>query len=224
MEKRYKIGLFFICTVILIVIILLLWKRSNGNTEIRDIEKTPQIQSIEKENKSNQSVESADEKQTEENNIDASQAQNVESVTNQKTICIYENIDKNNGISSIDEELIAQRFVGLTRSEMEKALREEEKMIVLESKDGFKSQHLELFSPEKIKILRIYDTSEVKKGYYIMEVEGEVRVYEEDRETLYFRSELILDDLPDNVKQEVIDGKYMDSETQVYNFLESYSS
>ena len=52
MEKRYKIGLFFICTVILIVIILLLWKRSNENTEIKDIENTPQVQSIEKENKS----------------------------------------------------------------------------------------------------------------------------------------------------------------------------
>ncbi len=57
-----------------------------------------------------------------------------------------------------------------------------------------------------------------------MELDGEIRIYKADRETLYFRTELLLQDLPENVQQEIIEGKYMDSELKVYHFLESYSS
>ncbi len=216
MKKGYKIGLFFICTTIVILIIILMWKRhtisgfpnENINNEIQQ----------ENDIKNNNS-------ELKKNEIDASQAQKVNIITTEDTVCIYENIDKKDGAVSMSEEAIPEKYIGLDRKELEKALQEDTNTLLLENDtDYFKSQHLELFSPEKIKILRIYDTTSIVDGYFIMEVEGEIRIYEEDRETLYFRTDLVLDDLPDDVKQEVIDGKFMETEVQVYHFLESYSS
>ena len=57
-----------------------------------------------------------------------------------------------------------------------------------------------------------------------MEVDGEIGVYKEDRETLYFKTGLDPEALPDEILQEVRDGKFMETELQVYHFLESYSS
>ena len=74
------------------------------------------------------------------------------------------------------------------------------------------------------KVLRIYDTSKEQAGFYIMEVDGEIGVYREDKTTLYFRTGLNPKSLPADVLNEVREGKYMDTELQVYHFLESYSS
>jgi hypothetical protein len=90
--------------------------------------------------------------------------------------------------------------------------------------NGLKSQHLELFSAEKVKILRIYDTSTELTGFYIMADNGDINVYKSDKKTLYFKTGLELDSLPDKVQSEVLEGKYLDSEIQVYHFIESYSS
>lgn len=214
MKKGYKIGLFFICTIIIILIIMLMWKRHtlsgfpNENNNIQQ---------------NNDNGENTGD--IKENVINSSQAQNVTIITTKNTKCIYENIDQKDGAISVVEECIPDKYIGMTRKELENALQEDTNTVLLEDdKSCFKSQHLELFSPEKIKILRIYDTTSVTDGYFILEVEGEIRVYEEDKETLFFRTDLVLDDLPDNVKQEVIEGKFVETEVQVYHFLESYSS
>ena len=75
-----------------------------------------------------------------------------------------------------------------------------------------------------MKIVRIFETTVEQNGYYIMAVDGEIWIFKEDKETLYFKTDLILEELPQKVRQEVLEGKYMDSEVQVYHFLESYSS
>ena len=72
--------------------------------------------------------------------------------------------------------------------------------------------------------LQIYDTTVEEIGYYIMVVEGKICVYKQDKETIYFETDLMLHDLPEVVQQEVLRGKYIDSELKVYHFLESYSS
>lgn len=57
-----------------------------------------------------------------------------------------------------------------------------------------------------------------------MEVNGEVCVFEHDRTTLYFKTGLRVEHLPADVRYELQKGKFMDSELQVYHFIESYSS
>ena len=140
-------------------------------------------------------------------------------------VCIYEDNNKKDGSVSMLEEKLPAKYIGLNREELERILAEDSLVPTLEEKEkGFKSQHLELFSADKIKVLRIYDTTKELSGFYIMEVDGEIRVYECDKTTLYFKTGLKPESLPPDVRHQIQEGKFMDTELQVYHFLESYSS
>ena len=211
MKKRYMIGLFFVCAAVVAVVavVALLWGRhtmdgfSDGNGETG--QEAPQSDLTD-----DKEVDDYDE-------AGASQVQSMGMITTADTMCVYENIDQKDGTVSMVEAKLPEKYVGLNRAQLEAALRLDGSIMQLdESGDGFKSQHLELFSPERIKILRIYDTAE--------QVDGEVRIYKSDKKTLYFRTGITLQDLPEDVAQEIVEGKYMENEVQVYHFLESYSS
>ena len=49
-------------------------------------------------------------------------------------------------------------------------------------------------------------------------------VYAADRKTRYSTTGILLDELPEELRQEIQQGKVIESEEQLYNFLESYSS
>ncbi|MBO5033877.1 MAG: hypothetical protein J6D08_18725 [Lachnospiraceae bacterium] len=221
MEKRYKIGLFFILILIIGLVVVLLWKRHTlsgfpNEGENTGYENSTQNLSLSESGSNQKSSGITD---------DASQVQQMEVITTCDTICIYENIDKKDGSISMEEARIPAKYIGLKREELEAALAEDSLVPTLEEREKcFKSQHLELFSAEKIKILRIYDTTKELTGFYIMEVDGEICVYEQDKTTLYFRTGLTPENLPADVRYEVQKGKYMDTELQVYHFIESYSS
>jgi hypothetical protein len=141
------------------------------------------------------------------------------------TVCIYQDIDQNDGSMVIVEASLPAKYIGLKREEFEALLADDNKIFTLDNKlSGLKSQHLELFSAEKVKILRIYDTTTELTGFYIMEVNGDIDVYKSDKETLYFKTGLTFDELPLDVRSEVQNGKYLETEIQVYHFIESYSS
>ena len=153
MKKGYKIGLFFILLLVAALIILVLWKRHT-------IAGVPN-----EENLIGQNDEAGG----------ASQVQQMDITTTCDTICIYENIDQKDGSVSMEEKKQPVKYIGLTRKELEQALKEDSLVPTLEDKQkGFQSQHLELFSAEKIKILRIYDTTQELSGFYILEINGEV--------------------------------------------------
>lgn len=223
MRRGYKIGLFFVCIMIIALVAALVWKRhtmsgfSNENAQSND--------SVENQGMGVRNIEA----QQSENQNDAYmrdlQAQSMNVVTTCDTICVYENIDKKDGAVSTEERKLPAKYIGLTREQLETALLQDSQTMTLEDKQkGFKSQHLELFSSDRIKVLRIYDTSKEATGFYIMEVDGEIGVYREDKETLYFKTGLDPKTLPADVLSEVREGKFMDTELQVYHFLESYSS
>lgn len=153
------------------------------------------------------------------------QVQKMNVLTTCDTVCIYENIDKKDGSVFMEEGTLPVKYIGLNRQELEKLLAQDSLAPTLEEKQkGFKSQHLELFSADKIKVLRIYDTTQGATGFYIMEVNGEICVFDHDKETLYFKTGLHPESLPAEVRHELKEGKFMDSELQVYHFIESYSS
>lgn len=213
MRKGYKIGLFLALFLIMLLAALVVWKRYTWKEQLPDeiTERNTEI-----------SMESG-QGSVGDNAVLSGQETNVRTTCD--TVCIYEDIDKKDGTVVLTEEKIPGKYIDMTRSELELALYEDSRQLSLEDKErGFQSQHLELFSGDKIKIVRIFDTTEEIKGYYIMAVENEVWIFKEDKETLYFKTDLILDDLPEKVRMEVLEGKYMDSEVKVYHFLESYST
>ncbi len=218
MEKRYKIGLFFVLILISVLVAVLMWKRhtmdgfpNEGARAEQDQDGTGELSGVD-----DQAPKTAEE---------IYNVQKMNALTTADTVCIYENIDKKDGSMSVEVGKLPAIYVGLNRTELEELLAEDSLAPTLaEKQKGFKSQHLELFSAEKIKVLRIYDTTKDTTGFYIMEVDGEVCVYEHDRTTLYFKTGLRTDQLPADVRYELKKGKFMDSELQVYHFIESYSS
>lgn len=202
MKRGYKIGLFIICIVLLGLIILLVWKRSTLNQSKAE----PYIEEIQSEE-------------------EVTQVQKADSTTTCDTICVYEDRDKRDNSVSVTEARIPGKYIGMNREQLEKALLEDSRLPSLEEREkGFETQHLELFSQDKVKIVRIYDTTPEEAGFYMMAVDHEIWIYLKDKTTLYFKTDLELSQLPESVQQEVIQGKYMDSELAIYHFLESYSS
>lgn len=225
MRKGYKIGLFFVCIMIMALVAVLAWKRhtidgfSNENAQHQDTGENVDSGA------ENILMESDKTNNGEDTDTQDLQAQSITMVTTGDTICIYENIDKKDGAVSTEEGKLPEKYIGLTRAQLETALLQDSQLMTLEDREkGFKSQHLELFSPDRIKVLRIYDTSDEATGFYIMEVDGEIGIYREDKETLYFKTGLTSEALPEEVLEEVREGKFMETELQVYHFLESYSS
>jgi hypothetical protein len=209
MEKRYKIGLFFVLVLISVLVVVLMWKRHTMD----GFPKEEHLVTDETEDSAPKTAE------------ELYQVQKMNILTTCDTVCIYENIDKKDGSVSMEEEALPVKYIGLNREELETMLAQDSLAPTLEEKQkGFKSQHLELFSADKIKVLRIYDTAQGATGFYIMEVNGEICVYEHDKETLYFKTGLHAESLPAEVRHELREGKFMDSELQVYHFIESYSS
>lgn len=203
MSRGYKISLFFVCTIVLILIAMILMKR-HGLYQFD--EEKPYIEEIREE-------------------PDVTQVQNSDTRTTCDTLCLYEDFDKKDGSVSYQESKIQGKYIGMNRAQLEKALWDDSKILSLEDKEkGFESQHLELFSKERVKIVRIYDTTPQASGYYIMAVDHEIWIYQSDRTTLYFKTGIKLSQLPETVQREVMQGKYMDSELAIYHFLESYSS
>lgn len=218
MEKRYKIGLFFVLVLISVLVVVLMWKRHtmDGFPHQGDHVEQDQAESDAPSGLDDQVPKTAEE---------IYQVQKMNVLTTADTICIYENIDKKDGSMSVEVGKLPAKYIGLNREALEALLAEDSLAPTLaEKQKGFKSQHLELFSAEKIKVLRIYDTTQGATGFYIMEVDGEVCVYEYDKMTLYFKTGLRAEHLPADVRHELQDGKFMDSELQVYHFIESYSS
>lgn len=60
--------------------------------------------------------------------------------------------------------------------------------------------------------------------YYLMEVNGYVVVYLSDRKTPYEYTDILYDELPAILRQEIRNGKYLEGSEELFGFLENYSS
>lgn len=234
MKRRHMYSLFFICALVILLVLFFIWERCEllSSIENNDYCIDGENNDIMKIGKNN-----AQEKNESDNRIyldgninkdnTLSEVVNENIVINAETLCIFEDIDKKDGSMTLTEKKLPSRFYGIDREGLQK---------IIDASNEFKGEnneyeavHLELFSAEKIKILRIYDsTSKDKegknKGYYLLEKDGKVCIYKSDKSTIFYESELKLKDLPFDIQREVLKGKYLETEIQVYHFLESYSS
>lgn len=60
--------------------------------------------------------------------------------------------------------------------------------------------------------------------YYLMEVNGYIVVYLSDKKTPYEYTDILYDELPEKLRDEIRNGKYIESTKELYGFLENYSS
>lgn len=60
--------------------------------------------------------------------------------------------------------------------------------------------------------------------YYLKELDGFVIVYREDKKSVFETTGIVVETLPDSLREEIQEGKYVKSEKELYSFLENYSS
>ena len=62
------------------------------------------------------------------------------------------------------------------------------------------------------------------RKYYIKEGDGYLTVYYSDSDRIYFETDLKLTDLPEELQEEAKTGIFFSDISEVYSFLENYSS
>ena len=60
--------------------------------------------------------------------------------------------------------------------------------------------------------------------YYLYELNGYVVVYLSDRKTIFEYTDIVFHELPELLKKEIKNGKYIQNEEELYGFLENYTS
>lgn len=60
--------------------------------------------------------------------------------------------------------------------------------------------------------------------FFLKEANGYVVVYLSDGKTVYEYTDISYEELPEKIKMEVSNGKYIEDQEELYGFLENYSS
>lgn len=116
---------------------------------------------------------------------------------------------------------------GFPKKIMMEKKQDEKNQLVLgndESHPSLERNDERYISSKKIESRTIKEASNNDSGYYIMEKDGYVCIYKAQDKSLYYQSDILIEDLPLQLQEEIRIGKYIGSELEVYHFLESYSS
>lgn len=117
------------------------------------------------------------------------------------------------------------KYVGMNREQFLEAIEEYEAFPPLsEMERGFVSLEVLSFSRERVVVQMNYRFLVPTSSFYLAVYDNEVVVYLEDKETIYIETEILLEQLPEELQQEIIDMRWMPDEEALYDFLETYSS
>ena len=121
------------------------------------------------------------------------------------------------------EETAPDKYIGLGRERLQEELKEYGKSPSLtDLEKGFKNIELVSFSPDKVVVRKSYEKEE--EGFFLVNVDNTVVVYDKSLTHVYLETGIKTDELPWTVQREIMCMKYIDTESELYNFLESYSS
>ncbi len=119
-------------------------------------------------------------------------------------------------------------YMGMDRESFEKQVELFDKSPSLqEMQKGFRSSEIRSFSGVKVELCKYYQENKQENGefYYLSISDNRVVVYREDGQTVYMETDITAEDLPDDVLQELLSQKrVINTEEDLYDFLESYSS
>lgn len=138
---------------------------------------------------------------------------------------LIEEINLSDGTVQEKEEQVPVKYIGLDRVNLIEELDLYDKNPALSDlKLGFQNSELSSFSKDRVVICKYYRTEEENEGFYIMVADHYITIYEGDKQTIYLNTDILLSNLDETLQSEIIQGKYIEDEQEIYHFLESYSS
>lgn len=118
-------------------------------------------------------------------------------------------------------------YMGMDRADFEKQLQTYDSSPSLqELQKGFQGSEIRSFSGSKVELCKFYQiqAEETDEYYYLAIFKNKVVVYKSDGKTIYMETDIPAEDLPADVMQELIQRRVVNTEEDLYDFLESYSS
>ena len=168
--------------------------------------------------------ESEESRETEENKT-LQAAGGQEQVITADTRYVVERFDLTDSSRTEEEEPLPEQYIGMNREQFVEACEVYEASPSLEDQNrGFLSMYVERFSAEEVVIRKNYESSTKPEEFYLAVENNYVVVYEADKKTRFMSTGIPVQSLSDELAEELLNFKYVGSEAELYDFLESYSS
>ncbi len=120
---------------------------------------------------------------------------------------------------------LPDKYIGMNREQFIAAMEEYETTPPLsELERGFVSLEVKSFSEKQVVVRMNYAYVTPSTSFYIMAIQHNIVVYCDDKKTIYMKTNIRLEDLPDELQHKIINGMFVEDEKNLYYFLESYSS
>lgn len=148
-----------------------------------------------------------------------------EQVITADTRYVVERFDLTDSSRTEEEEPLPEQYIGMNREQFVEACEVYEASPSLEDQNrGFLSMYVERFSAEEVVIRKNYESSTKPEEFYLAVENNYVVVYEADKKTCFMSTGIPVQSLSDELAEELLNFKYVGSEAELYDFLESYSS
>ena len=134
-------------------------------------------------------------------------------------------VDKAKGLLEVECKNAPDKYIGMTREELANEIRTWNQNPPLKDlEQGFQYMELYSFSPQSVVIRKTYTAQEEEEGFFLVNENHCVIVYQKDLQNVFLSTDIKVDELPDDLRDEILHIKYVENEKELYNFLESYSS
>lgn len=156
--------------------------------------------------------------------------EDIETVTKEQTLTcdtvyVIREYDKSTKTEEMFPGVLPDQYIGKTREQLTEIVEAYSQAPALKDiEKGFASMEIASFSPQKLVVVKKYFSDMTKEHFYLIVENEYVTVYYSDLQTVYLYTDIYFANLPAPLQQEILDRKYVESEEELYNFLESYTS
>lgn len=142
-----------------------------------------------------------------------------------ETRLVMETLNLKTGEKTVEEKPMPSIYLGLEREELLTELNDYMINLSLqELEDGLVSFDIKSYSTKEVVLRKIYYPDDNYQKYYVIYRQGRIVIYYSDRKTVFEYPDIKLGDLPIDLQCELLSGKEMKDEAELYNFLQNYSS
>lgn len=123
------------------------------------------------------------------------------------------------------EEKAPDKYIGLSRDKLVDEIDNYNQNPSLSDQEkGFSYMELISFASGRIVVRKSYELKEETKGFFLLNENHYVVVYDQSLSHVYMNTNILVESLSEKLQKEIINMKYVETEGELFNFLESYSS
>ena len=148
-----------------------------------------------------------------------------EPVVTADTQYIVQEYDMGDTTVQENEVKAPDKFIGLDRERLAEEINNyNQNPSLTDLEKGFRYMELVSFSDKKVVVKKSYELPKEDKGFFLMNENHYVVVYDQSLSEGYMNTDILVEDLSAELQEEIIQMKYVENEKELFNFLESYSS